>query len=400
MSHAVETAAAIGTAIARRAVWSDGVCSWVGAVPAPPVRGRPGAPTAAALGPDLYAGTAGVALYLAHLYRRTSDPLHRRTALGAIGHALRRGRALPPARTLAHHTGRLGISVTAARCAPLLDEPALIPGARALLADGPLPPDPDLLSGVAGTACGLVELAAVTGDGGLRDRAVALAPVLAGSRPALTGMAHGTAGIVHALLELHAVSGLEGLRVAAAAAARREDALFDPGTANWPDLRPDPDRDGEDPRAESAMGWCHGAPGIVLSRRLDADAPGPRLRAGGDTAARWAAAAIATGRGNLSLCHGLTGVVECLRDGMPGPDAEALVAGTVDRIRRHRGPWPCGIDTGETPGLFLGVAGIGLFLLRCGDDRVPNVLAPGGGVQRPARMGRVTTRRTGAPRRT
>jgi lantibiotic modifying enzyme len=41
------------------------------------------------------------------------------------------------------------------------------------------------------------------------------------------------------------------------------------------------------------------------------------------------------------------------------------------------GGWPCGIGTGETPGLMLGLAGIGYFFLRVANPLdVPSMLAP------------------------
>ena len=46
-------------------------------------------PTVTALGPELYDGTSGVALFLAQLFARTGNLEFRHTALGAITRALR-----------------------------------------------------------------------------------------------------------------------------------------------------------------------------------------------------------------------------------------------------------------------------------------------------------------------
>ena len=46
------------------------------------------------LGPDVYAGTSGIALFMAELAGLTGDPEVRRTAFGAIRHALARFRGV------------------------------------------------------------------------------------------------------------------------------------------------------------------------------------------------------------------------------------------------------------------------------------------------------------------
>jgi lantibiotic modifying enzyme len=50
----------------------------------------------------------------------------------------------------------------------------------------------------------------------------------------------------------------------------------------------------------------------------------------------------------------------------------------VERFERRRVPWPCGLyEANETPGLMLGLAGIGHFYLRMADPgRTPTVLLP------------------------
>src|SRR4051794_18264575 len=55
-------AAAAGRGIVADAVWFEGRCNWIGASSGTVGRYQ-------ALGPTLYKGTAGVGLFLAHLYR-------------------------------------------------------------------------------------------------------------------------------------------------------------------------------------------------------------------------------------------------------------------------------------------------------------------------------------------
>src|SRR3712207_6822529 len=62
----LDAAASIGRDIAEQAVWDGARCNWVGAAPE---EGRAGEVVMAyaALGPGLYDGTSGIALFLSHL---------------------------------------------------------------------------------------------------------------------------------------------------------------------------------------------------------------------------------------------------------------------------------------------------------------------------------------------
>ena len=374
-----------------QAVWQDGRCAWVGAVPVP-ARSPALAPEgAAALGPDLYGGTSGVALFLAHLHAQTGDRSAHRTAIGAIRHALDRAGEIPPGRALALYTGRLGVALAAARCGRILGDAAVLDSAAALaglVRDRGVTSGNDLIGGGAGAVAGLLALSVELEDpsfaGRARDLGVHVAAA-AGTEP-LTGMAHGEAGIAHALLEVAAATGDASARAGALRAVEHEKRLFDAPTGNWPDLRSRPPQEIGDVGAASAMAWCHGAPGVVLSRRrsvaLVGDVNGDQIAQGAAVAARWVRAAVATRPGNLSLCHGLAGNAECLWEGTGDAAARSLaldVAGLgTEEFGRNGRPWPCGTPAGETPALMLGLSGIGLFYLRLSDPSVPSVLAIGG----------------------
>lgn len=74
----------LGRRLCRDAIWHQERCNWLSWLPQP--EGSP--PTYGALGPDLASGTAGIALFLAELWRRTGEPQLRITAEGAIQQAL------------------------------------------------------------------------------------------------------------------------------------------------------------------------------------------------------------------------------------------------------------------------------------------------------------------------
>src|SRR5204863_3916825 len=101
------------------------------------------------------------------------------------------------------------------------------------------------------------------------------------------------------------------------------------------------------------------------------------------TTRKWLESNLNSGNGNYSLCHGLAGNAEVLLYGSRtlttgAEDALSLAlrvahAGQVDSVSRG-GTWSCGAGGGETPGLMLGLAGIGLFYLRLHDPSVPSAL--------------------------
>jgi class II lanthipeptide synthase len=389
----------IGARLVREAVWYADQCNWMGAPLADP---RRGGVVSQALGPDLYAGTSGVALFLAELAAVTGDAAIRRTALGAIRQALVQAGTIPAPARLGLYTGWVGIALAATRAGHLLDAPVLIGQARDLLrilpADGAA--EHDFLSGTAGAVAGLLVLAGALDDPALVERAARLGDALVAAadrsaagyswparaiRPArnLTGLAHGAAGIGYALLELYAATGDAAYRAVAEQAYAYERHWFDAGAGNWPDFRTTA---GRNRRARAfAVAWCHGAAGIALTRlrahALLGDASYQAEAAVAlSTTRRAAEAALAAGGPDFSLCHGLAGHAEVLRAGSPGAAVDDLVTAVAARgvaaARGAEGAWPCGTGGGETPGLLLGLAGIGLFYLRLHAPRVPMPLLP------------------------
>lgn len=194
----------------------------------------------------------------------------------------------------------------------------------------------------------------------------------------LTGFAHGTAGIAWALLQLAALTGEERFRSVALSALAYERDSFVPEEGNWTDWRKD-ESSSADERAFVAA-WCHGAPGIGLSRlgmlpHLD-DA---ETRAEIDIALK---TTLARGFGdNHSLCHGDLGVLDVLLTARETlgevpwhSEVERRAAGVLASIERQG--WICGTPRRiEAPGLMMGIAGIGYGLLRLAEPgRVPSVL--------------------------
>jgi lantibiotic modifying enzyme len=318
------------------------------------------------------------------------------------------------------YTGRIGIAFAAARVGRLLRSDESLEHARALVRDvdvGAFDGEYDLLSGMAGAVVGLLVLRSLLDDrdpnDGPLDRAVRLGDRIvaaaqdrfggaswpnaaASSRHNLTGLSHGAAGIGHALIELFHATGDVRFRRTAERTFEFERRWFDPAEMNWRDFRESPDRTpvdraGIEPDAREdrayALHWCHGAPGIALSRLRAHEILGDEIHAAEartalDSTRRSLATAAADGRGNFSLCHGLAGNADVLlsasrRADLFGHDgrAGAHEVGQIGIARYGSGalPWPCG-GVGETPALMLGLAGIGYFYLRLHDDTTPSLL--------------------------
>jgi lantibiotic biosynthesis protein len=400
----LEAAAQLGHEIAQSAIWFGGHCNWVGAVPVDGSR-APGAPETAALGPDLYGGTTGVALFLAEAGARLDDDRFRATARAAIGLALDLADPADPEERDGLYMGPIGIALAATRVAELQAAEDVLARVRTLLwawsGDGTRSPSSDVMSGCSGAVLGLIALAELLDEprfvetaARLGDELIARANVgtagwswaAPGQRAMhdLCGYAHGAAGIGHALAELFGATGEARFREAAERAFDYERSWLDPRSGTWPDLRGVARRSRRDAPAPAAHWWCNGAPGIALSR----------LRAGHIVGseplrhdAHLAIAACERHLGELrapedfSLCHGAAGVADVLLQAADGPqDCLGELAAELGRlgIERHLDDgarrFPGGVPQGDTPGLMLGSAGIGLFYLRLSDRGVPSPL--------------------------
>jgi hypothetical protein len=410
----IDAAARIGEALCRSAYWvSHGQgCNWMGRSIAEIAEyGGPITPTTAACGPDLYAGSAGIGLYLAQLFALTGDLACARTALGAIDRSIRQLDCVSPseaASPLSFHCGHLGVAHAARRVGLLTGHVEHVLQAATIL-DQVIeavrsPHELDLIGGNAGAIPVLLSLGRESGLERCHDLAIALGEELcrtavdqatgwawdpeaasgSGMGPVpQTGLSHGASGMGLALFELYAATGRRDFLKIARGAFAFEDALFDPANGNWPDRRRNLER------PTFARSWCHGAPGIALTR-LRAAMLDHELRESYRARARIAIATtlgaieenLVPAKSDATLCHGLAGLGEIvwlagqlLED--PTYRDRALDLGRA-LINRHSASeeWPSGVPSrGPNPSLMLGTAGIGYWLLRLHDpEEVPSVL--------------------------
>jgi lantibiotic modifying enzyme len=395
-SELLDVAAALAGRIAASAIWHDKRCNWIGVSPRNPATTR-GRTMLEALGPNLYNGTAGVALFLAEAAAMLDDARLGRAAHGALRHALEHARRIEGDGL---HAGLPGIAYAAARVSIALDSEHALCGARDILRTRRrrrcAAAAWDLVGGCAGTVSALVALSHLMDDPTLLDTAVIAGDELIAaaersdggwlwpeprrtSLHGLCGLAHGAAGIGHALLELWTASGQTRFRDAGTRAFDYERSWFE-RRGIWPDLREIERRADPDVPAPGSPTWCNGAPGIALSRLratrlLASEAVRADARVALALTREHVSELLSRAPDDFSLCHGAAGTADVLLYAA-GDCSLAKQIGVVGIERHYRTAlsFPCGTPDGETPGLFIGLAGIGLFYLRLVDSRIPTAL--------------------------
>lgn len=201
-----------------------------------------------------------------------------------------------------------------------------------------------------------------------------------GMKVAPAGFSHGAAGIAFALIQLHAATGDQRYLRAAHRGMEYEQSLFDAQQENWPVLAAALPSAGAD---FFKVTWCHGAPGIALSRLsarpwIEDPEVQRALTAGLHTTARHPMGEID------QVCCGNLGRANVLLSASREPCGEQwearsrdLLAGVVARAQRQGGYRLFqGRASGlYNPGFFQGTAGIGYTLLRfAAPDDVPDAL--------------------------
>lgn len=393
--EALAVARAIGELLAGQAIWHADRCNWFG-------QAQPDGDFTP-LGPNLYAGTSGIALFLAELHQATGERCFLDTALGAARQALHTHDMVPPDVRLGLYTGTPGIALACQVVGKLAGDPEIENAGRQLLdsLDLARPAGWDLLSGAAGTALSLllaqrlnpycghrIEAASRLGSAllvaGQTDGEDYLAwpPDVADSARPLTGFAHGAAGIGHALLELGLAAREPRFVEGAWKAFAYERSWYDETRQNWPDFRHVTSKAAR-PRGPlpTMAGWRHGAPGIALSRlrayQLSGDPNLLRdIQAAIQTTARAVENGLATGRVGSSLCHGLTGNAEILllaSEVVPLTEETRRLIHQVARREIQQQGASCAWEIAlcPLPGLMLGMAGRGRFLLRLARPDLP-----------------------------
>jgi Lantibiotic modifying enzyme len=408
----LEAALQIGQLLTKGAIWHEDQCNWLGME----LEGRnaitsqKGQLAYQALGPDIYSGTSGIALFLAELHATFANDQIRQTALAAIRQAISQIPQLLAAGHFGFFDGVIGIVFVTSYIGLLLGEDELRERAARLLLDIAHNIDQnstfDLISGTAGMIVALLAWQKIMPIGNQQELATRLGEELVHAaeqqedvlcwkfpafprQQALTGFSHGTAGISYALLELFSTTGDLRYRNSAEMGFNYERLWFNENVQNWPDFRGIPARQKHNKHhLEYPVVWCHGAPGIALSRlRAYEISNDNRWKSEALTALNttqmWTQSVLDIDDSNFCLCHGLAGNAQVLVKGAQtlGDDfaagyalANKVAATGLNKYARHGHSWPLGMIGERSPGLMTGLSGVGYFYLSFADPTIPSIL--------------------------
>ncbi len=350
--------------------------------------------------PDLYAGSAGICLFLAYLDCIQPQSDFRQAAERALKYSIKQRDPT----MIGVFQGTTGIIYLLTHLHQLWNQPALLALVTDLI-DELIPRIKqdkyfDVLHGVAGIVPVMLSLAEVGSDKALKcahmcaqhllQHAISENETLSWpchqtelAQANLTGFSHGASGIGWALILLGCYTKEHKYITAGRQAFTYEATKFDTIKQDWYDLRTSMMKLNGKQR-HFANAWCNGAAGIGLSRIASWAALGKV----DDDLLREAYIALSTTLrnfdklGNDSLCHGRAGNAELLlrvaklRD-EPYLQMEANVQAQAQwRNFEKTRSWICGTGGGDVvPDLMLGLAGIGMHFLRLAyPERIPSPL--------------------------
>lgn len=351
------------------------------------------------MGPTLYEGRSGVALFLATLDHVAGTSKYRSLILGA-SQRLRNELSGLKGKMLVRRFGLGGASglgstfYSYTRIGQYMEDGEILADVHRmthLLTDDVISADDtlDVFGGSAGAILGLLTAYETLKSDRILERAIYCGRQLvakqetksdssggwsiSGNRP-LTGFSHGAAGIAYALLRLYVVSGENEFLECARRAIHFESRVYCQVQRNWPDLRGRCDEN----VASFKNAWCHGAAGIGLSRLGGIEAlDTPEVREDIENAL---STTITAPPEYDDLCCGNFGRIELMitaahRLNRPELFVEARrwVSILMSRVERD-GVW--NLNSTITPySLFKGTSGIGYEMLRLAEpNQVPCVL--------------------------
>lgn len=402
--EALDTAVRMADRLIGMAFQQGGVLYWAG------LRHHNGSQWALLpLRSDLYDGLCGLVLYLAYLGAITGESRFRRLAERQLDLVLTRMQVGRDDGEIDFGLGLFstggGYIYTLAHCAHLWKRPDLMAEVEAslpIIRDGIDADDTiDVIGGSAGLVLALrsayavekrpsfltcIERAAerIINQAIPYGTGVVWQTSMPASKP-LTGFSHGNSGIVCGLVAAADLLGSDRYLETAKLALEYERSTYSPEHRNWPDFRlltRTPEAEENDGTPTYPVTWCHGAPGIALSRALVIPALGatPTLL---DELSIALTTTLTYGFGRSHcLCHGDLGCEDVFLkvSELPGMEGRRVVAYdaaqlTLSRIRTDG--TQCGTPWWlDTPGLMMGLAGVGYGFLRlAAPDVVPSVLA-------------------------
>jgi type 2 lantibiotic biosynthesis protein LanM len=351
------------------------------------------------MGPDLYGGTTGVAIFLAayhqHCGSKSSHDMSYKVIAG-IRYALKKNTSARWARNLGigGACGLGSIVYGLSTISQLLKDPELLNDAEAAVllftsdlirADEGL----DIIVGSAGAILGLLKFHNISGLPLALEKAILCGEHLlkvprygeVGARSwankhfdkPLSGMSHGASGFALAMFALFEKTQRTDFLEAGKECLEYEKLCFDAEHKNWADLRGEP---------QFICQWCHGAVGIGLARLgISKEWGGYRQELEGDIRISLDTVKDQWPNKFDTLCCGTLGAIELFREAGKAFDDVNLQDMASQRFmsilaasKDNQGFSSPTIDFKYNLGLFQGAAGVGYTALRQINDRLPNIL--------------------------
>ncbi|WP_309260548.1 type 2 lanthipeptide synthetase LanM family protein [Bacillus cereus] len=185
------------------------------------------------------------------------------------------------------------------------------------------------------------------------------------------GYSHGTAGIITALVAANQYINNPNILELADKVLSYENSFYDPKHKNWKL----PSKDNH------SVAWCHGAPGILLSRLMLKESNYENSILDQNIYAALDTTIDKSFGHNRSLCHGDFGnldillyAAKVLQDKTSYERANSIGIQLLEYSKTHN--WKKGVSTGtESFGLMTGLSGIGVGLLQQSDyNSIPSIL--------------------------
>lgn len=401
----LQTALWIARKICRDAIWHNDCCTWITHTTDQDAWGN-STLLAKTMSDEIYSGISGVALFLLSVLRVKKDPIIEKILRGCLKTVMIRKNKQYSS---GFFSGNMGVAYVCIEAGRLLEDETITGFGLAELQKIKDKPESeyrlDIIDGCAGEIPVLIYLNSILPNENLKPTIVKMGNFLLKNAQKsaeglswetmegvrnLTGFAHGVAGIAHALLDMYHFTQDKTYLDAAHAGFSYENHWFDKEQANWPDFRSDSplfNTTNKIPQQEEnicACAWCHGAPGIGLSR-LKVYALTKK-----ETYYRDALNAITTTYDNqsfhqsYSLCHGSAGnadlyieIASILNKKEWLLKAENLGQSIQKALIEEKRMLINGLHNDlEIYDFMLGLSGLGYFFLRLYDHKkFPSVLS-------------------------
>ena len=414
----LKTARSIGDHLLKTAFWDQNhtFCNWIGRRDIEDKEIAPYAVRTAALSPELYSGSAGIALFLIELYRLTGDTRYEKAAIGAWLRSVEYMKTNEfPATPISFYAGQLGLIYVGYKCLEysIAYTDRITDGLKWLIpnleAGLNVKHSLDVVGGNAGAIAPLLYIARKYNVELCRKVALSCAQEIVDlgiwkddicywqpqkvhgvelELPPLTGYSHGASGLAVGLLEAYRETEDSTFLKYARGAFAFEEALFCEEEGNWIDTRyPQYKRNGKIGGTCRAA-WCHGAPGIALAHMrassIDVNRHEyheSRAQIAIDTTKKKLAEKLESPAKDATLCHGVLGLTDVMLTYgkyVNNPDLIDLAkAETIKYIDLFPNPvtMPSGLSAGGySPCLMVGLAGVGLHCLRIIDHSIASAL--------------------------